>query len=101
MEPAPVVKDFDVIEDRLPSFLASFERPAIDHFLLEGAPERLHGGIVVAIAGAAHALREAVVLKQCAVSGLDVLRRGAPHPQSNQTRLVGPFARDRQMISRR
>ena len=53
-EALAVVKRFDVIKDCLASLGSGFEVAAIDQFLFEGAPEGFHGGIVVAVAFAAH-----------------------------------------------
>src|SRR5207248_11739975 len=54
MEAAAVVKGFDEVEDGLASFAASFEATPIDQFVFEGAPERFHGGVVIAAGFAAH-----------------------------------------------
>ena len=54
MEALAVVKDFDEIEDGLARLGPGVEMAAVDEFVFEGAPEGLHGGIVVAVAFAAH-----------------------------------------------
>ena len=49
-----VVKHFDKIKDGLASLGSGFEVAAIDEFVFEGAPERFHSGIIVAVTFAAH-----------------------------------------------
>ena len=55
MDPFWVIEGFDVIEDGELGFSVSFEAAMVEPFGFEGAPERFHGGIVVAVAGRAHA----------------------------------------------
>ncbi len=54
MEPAPVIKGFDELEDGLASLSSGFEAAAVDEFLFERAPERFHGGVVIAAGFTAH-----------------------------------------------
>ena len=54
MQAAAVVKHFYKLKDGVPGLLPGFEVAAIDQFLFECAPEGFHGGIVVAVALAAH-----------------------------------------------
>ena len=54
MEALAVVKHFDKIKDGLARLGSCFEVAAVDQFLFECAPEGFHGGIVVAVALAAH-----------------------------------------------
>ena len=54
MEPFRVIEGFDVIEDSGVGLLPGLERVPVQPFSLEGAPERLHGGIVIAMALGAH-----------------------------------------------
>ena len=54
MQAAAVVKHFYKIKDGLAGLLSGLEVAAVDQFLFERAPEGFHGGIVVAVAFAAH-----------------------------------------------
>jgi hypothetical protein len=47
-----IVKHFNEIEDGLARFVSGYEVAAVNEFLFEGAPERFHGGVVVAISWA-------------------------------------------------
>ena len=58
-----VVEALDVIEDGGGRFIAGGEVAAVDQLMFEGAPERFHGGVVVAVAPAAHG-GDAAVLGQ-------------------------------------
>ena len=49
-----IVEYLDVIEDFGARLGAGQEESAINQFQLEGAPEAFHGGVVVAVALAAH-----------------------------------------------
>jgi len=55
VEPFWVIERFDIIEDGGVSLLVSLEVFLVQPFGFEGAPERFHGGVVVAVAGGAHA----------------------------------------------
>jgi hypothetical protein len=55
VEPFWVIESFDVIEDGGAGLLVGMEVLVMEAFGFEGAPERFHGGIVVAVAGSAHA----------------------------------------------
>ena len=59
MKALGIIKTFDVIEDGSAGMVVSGKHPAIDQFPFEGAPEAFHGGVVVAIALAAHGGDEA------------------------------------------
>ena len=54
VQASAVIEYFYEIEDGLACFVPGFELAAVDQFLFEGAPERFHGGVVVAVAFAAH-----------------------------------------------
>src|ERR1039458_2553044 len=54
MEASAVVKGLDEIKDGLAGLGSGFEVAAIHEFMFEGAPEGFHGGIVIAVAFAAH-----------------------------------------------
>ena len=58
MEPLAVVEDFDVVEEGAGRLGTALKMGAVDEFFLERAPEALHGGVVVAVASAAHARRD-------------------------------------------
>src|SRR3954447_20260927 len=53
-----IVEDFDVIEDGGAGLSAGIEVGAVHQFHFEGAPEAFHGGIIVAVAFAAHGSNE-------------------------------------------
>ena len=55
MEPLAVVKEFDPFKDGGLGFRVGDELAAMDEFAFEAAPEAFHGGIVIAVAGSAHA----------------------------------------------
>src|ERR1035437_107249 len=55
VEPRPVVKDFDPLEDGRAGFGARGELVAIHEFAFEAAPEAFHGGVVITVAASAHA----------------------------------------------
>ena len=59
MKALGIIETFDVIEDGGAGLLVGGELPTIDQFPFESAPEAFHGGIVVAIALAAHGGDEA------------------------------------------
>jgi hypothetical protein len=50
-----IIKPSDVIENISASLHSGFVILQVDPFAFQGAEEALHGGIVVAVAGAAHA----------------------------------------------
>ena len=52
-----VVKAFDVIEDFGAGLAVAGKVAAIDEVEFEGAPEAFHGGVVIAVAFAAHGVR--------------------------------------------
>jgi len=55
VEPFWVIEGFDVIKDRGAGFLVGLEVFLMQPFGFKGAPEGFHGGVVVAVAGGAHA----------------------------------------------
>ena len=55
VEPFWVIECFDVIEDGRVGLTMGGEVRAMEPFGFECAPEGLHGGIVIAVAGGAHA----------------------------------------------
>ena len=59
MKALGIIETFDVIEDGGLGLLVSGECPAMDQFPFDGAPEAFHGGVIVAIALAAHGGDEA------------------------------------------
>ena len=65
MEPHAVVKDFDPFKDGGLGFAARGEVPPVNEFAFQRAPEAFHGGVVIAVAPAAHAADHA--------SGVEVL----------------------------
>ena len=68
-----IVEGFDVIEDLGASLAAGVEVAAIDQFEFESAPEAFHGGVVVAVAFAAHRGDEAGLGEGLTVIGAGVL----------------------------
>ncbi len=73
MSPHPVVEAFDILEDGLPSLSLCSEGSAFDTFTLEGPEKRLSHGIVVTVARATHARRDACFCQQNPVSIASVL----------------------------
>jgi hypothetical protein len=55
VEPLAVVKDFDPLEDGGAGLCPRGEGAALHEFAFEAAPEAFHGGVVIAVAPAAHA----------------------------------------------
>ena len=55
VEPFWVIEGFDIIEERGAGLLVGLEVLVVEAFGFEGAPERFHGGVVVAVASGAHA----------------------------------------------
>ena len=54
VHPTAIIKGFDILEDSGRCLSAGGEAATMDEFVFEGAPERLHGGIVIAIGFTAH-----------------------------------------------
>ena len=73
MEAHLVVEGFDVVEGDGLGFDAGGRAVAVEALGLEGGKEAFHGGVVVGIAGAAHAGFQAVGLQQAAVFGTGIL----------------------------
>jgi hypothetical protein len=68
-----VIKALDESEDGGGGGGAGQEDATVDEFVFEGAPERFHGGIVVAVAAAAHGGDEAALVEEAAIFGTGVL----------------------------
>ena len=73
MKALGIIETFDVIEDGGAGFLVGDKLPTIDQFPFEGAPETFHGGVVVAIALAAHGGDEARPGEGVAISSGGIL----------------------------
>ena len=73
MEPDAVIEPFDESKDFCLCLGAGGELAAIDELEFERAPERFHGGIVVAIGFAAHGSQRPVVLQALAELGAGIL----------------------------
>jgi hypothetical protein len=73
VEPDSVVASFDGLKDGLASLFFILEVAVEEQFVFESAPERFHGGVIVAIAFAAHAGLKAGLAELSAVSGAGVL----------------------------
>src|SRR5438477_5067204 len=74
VEPLPVIIDFNHLEDCLASLLPALELAVAQEFIFKRAPERFHGGVIVAVALAAHARLDAGLLELLAVRRAGVLR---------------------------
>src|ERR1019366_3275206 len=68
-----IVKAFDVIKDLGACLVAGDEVAAVNQFQLAGAPEAFHGGVVVAVAFAAHGGHQACLTEGTSVIGAGVL----------------------------
>lgn len=55
VEPFRVIERFDVIKDGQGGLVMSLEVLLVERFGFESAPERFHGGVVVAVGAATHA----------------------------------------------
>src|SRR6476661_9517229 len=73
MSALAVIEGFDVIEDLHASLSAGVEATAIDQLQFEGAPEAFHGGVVIAVASAAHGGDQAGVTLSLAIIAAGVL----------------------------
>src|ERR1035437_4805941 len=62
-----IVEAFDVIEDLAARLGAGGEVAAVNEFQFEGAPEAFHGGVVVAVAFAAHGGQQAGLVQRATV----------------------------------
>ena len=63
MEPTAVVIEFYILEQGTDRLFTGAQR-LIDQFAFERAPERFHGGVVIAIALAAHAPQSLTAIQQ-------------------------------------
>ena len=68
-----VIKDFDVIENFGAGLLVADKVSAIDEVEFERAPEAFHGGVVIAVAFAAHGGHQAGCPQGLPVSAAGVL----------------------------
>ncbi len=59
MDSDSLAPHLDPFKDCCARLVVRAEALAVDEFLLQGRPEAFHHGVVVAVAGAAHALRHA------------------------------------------
>lgn len=73
MAALPIVKDLNILKDGLPRLLTRLVGVPNSPLPFEGADEALHGGVVVAIALAAHTDLDASVCKQGLLTGTGVL----------------------------
>ena len=73
MEALAVVKDLNELEDGLAGLGVGFEVSAVDQFVFEGAPERLHRGVVVAVAFPAHGRDGLGMVERAAIGVAGVL----------------------------
>src|SRR3954465_4859321 len=73
MSALAVVEGFGVIEDLRSSLGAGAEGAAIDQLQFEGAPEAFHGGVVIAVASAAHGGDQASVTQSLTIIAAGVL----------------------------
>lgn len=72
MEPFSVIEPFDIFKD-FPSGLGLGLEAFNPDLAFEDAPERFHGGVVVAIAGSAHAGDEACLFESLVIFEAGVL----------------------------
>ena len=87
MNPHPVVKDLNVIEQLVLCFLPRRKLLVMDHFILEETEETFRHGIILTVAFAAHALRAAPRRQPLSERGARVL---APTIRMNQRRDGAP-----------
>src|SRR5580692_3606892 len=73
VEPFWVIEGFDVIEDGRAGRLMGREVVVVQPFGFESAPERFHGGIVVAVSRSAHAWMQAAGTQQRPVGAAGIL----------------------------
>src|SRR3989442_7437237 len=73
MSALAIVERFDVVEDLGSSAGATVKAAAIDQFQFEGGPEAFHGGIVIAVAFAAHGGNQAGPAEGLAIIATGVL----------------------------
>ena len=64
VESLAVIKDFDVFEDGGPCLREVGVEVLMDEFGFKGTPKRFHVGVVIAVAGGAHAGKDLVGLEQ-------------------------------------
>jgi hypothetical protein len=65
VEPRAVVKNFNPFKDGGASFGTLGEVLAVNEFAFQRVPEAFHGGIVVAVAPAAHARHSPADARRC------------------------------------
>jgi hypothetical protein len=89
VEPFWVIERFDVIEDGQTSLVAVLEVLLMERFGFEGAPKRLHGSVVVAIALSTHAGTDMSGAKQGAEGGAGVLNSTIGMMEETRRRAAG------------
>ena len=82
-----IVKAFDEFKDVLAGLGAGGELAAVNQFEFEGAPEAFHGGVVVAVAFAAHGGHAARLGQRVPVVGAGVLNAAIGMEQQLRRRL--------------
>jgi hypothetical protein len=73
MQPRSIIESFKVIEDGQRDFSVAVPTLTVQQLSLERAEEGLHGGVIIAIAPAAHAAEEVVGFEQVSVVAAGVL----------------------------
>ena len=73
MPTLPIIEHLDVLKNILFGFVSCDVMPMIDQFTLESSEETLDAGVVPAVAFAAHAGDEAVLIKQTLVACRGIL----------------------------
>jgi hypothetical protein len=91
LPPLPVVEDLNVFRDLPDCLLLSTVTTVIDELVLERTPETLHGGVVVAVALAAHRRFHAELRKKLLKMGTAIL---ASPIRVMDKALKGTFCRD-------
>jgi len=91
VEPHPVVKDFDPVEDGSVGLGPRGEVPTMDQFAFQGAPEAFHGGVVVTVGAAVHAANRSGLGQRLPVSLTSVLNApvGVMQQPRRPMRVVG------------
>ena len=64
MESAWIVEGVDVVEEHRVGLGSGGRRASVEAFGFESGPERLHGGVIIAVGASAHARRHAVGVEQ-------------------------------------
>ena len=74
MPPLAVVEDVDVLGDLNDGLGARFVTPVVHEFVLEGAPETFHRGIVGAVAASGHGRFHTELFQQLSIVACAILR---------------------------